>query len=132
MTLHARKSGRARGGTGWLYVDNRESPTPIEHRGNNGEIITVPAGALLEARTAVCAHCRTEVVLNPHRTRARHHCPRCNYFVCDKCAAAGVCTFIDDLVDLILARPGTPALVTTPGGSPPEEVIKMLAERRPH
>lgn len=66
---------------GYLLIDHRNAPGAGP----------VPAGATFESATVTCSHCHRVVVLNPDRSRERHHCRRCDHYICDQCAAAGDC-----------------------------------------
>lgn len=66
---------------GYLFVDHRASP------GMPGSTVK-KEGSVYEAATLSCSHCRTSVIMNPERIRVRGHCPRCNEYLCDWCAAA--------------------------------------------
>ena len=43
-------------------------------------------GALQEYPIVTCAHCHSQIVLNPGRTRDRAECPQCDKYICDGCA----------------------------------------------
>jgi len=66
---------------GYLFADHRASPG-IPGSKEFGE------GTVYEAATLSCSHCRTSIVMNPERARARGHCPKCDEYLCDWCAAA--------------------------------------------
>jgi len=128
MALKAKKLGRIKGGSGEVCYDNRSGPVPLHIRAGDGSILIVPAGGMFEGRCYTCAHCNNRVVILVSRTRPRASCPRCRYTICDRCAATGFCSFIDDLIDLHLARPGT-VTVGTSGGL--FAATRLLEERRP-
>jgi hypothetical protein len=75
---------------GEIVVDHRASPgIPPEMAVKLGyDPSQVAEGKVFEAATMTCAHCGTIVVLNPLRVRGRHHCFRCNKYICDLCEAA--------------------------------------------
>ena len=73
---------------GYVRIDNRESPGFTEQDGMRNSLLPfVGKGKLFEGATNTCSHCDRVVVKNPDRTRARGHCPACDYFICDPCAA---------------------------------------------
>lgn len=73
---------------GYLLVDHRASPgIPEETALALGYIPSlVKEGAMLEAATLTCRHCKTTVVKNPLRTRERGKCMKCGgKYICDGC-----------------------------------------------
>ena len=63
-------------------------------------------GALVESATITCSHCHAIVVLNPDRSRARHHCAHCDHYLCDGCAliqrvAGGACRTLNQRLDTL-------------------------------
>ena len=58
---------------GYLLIDQRACDRPLGAR-------------FLEADTFTCAHCEAQIVRNPTRERARHHCYACDRYICDACA----------------------------------------------
>lgn len=86
---------------GYILIDHRNSPgvreedlTPAAKRAG-----FLPATGLFESPTIRCCHCGTMVVINPLRTRARHHCQRCDHYVCDQYACITTCTPFEQQVD---------------------------------
>jgi hypothetical protein len=74
---------------GYLLVDHRASPGLPEDiaRQCGYDPKLAGEGKVFEADTLTCAHCKTAVIKNPLRTRARAACHKCNYhYVCDLCA----------------------------------------------
>lgn len=74
---------------GYLLIDHSQSPGAGQ----------VPAGRKFESATVTCSHCHRIVVLNPDRSRERHHCRRCDHYICDWCAAAGECQPMNKTLD---------------------------------
>lgn len=75
---------------GYLFVDHRASPGLPEDiaRAAGMDPALTREGKLWEADTYTCAHCKSTVVKNPWRTRAREECRKCsNHFICDWCYA---------------------------------------------
>lgn len=66
---------------GYLFVDHRASPGLPNCK-------EFAEGTVYEAATLSCSHCRVSVVMNPERVRLRGHCPKCDEYLCDWCAAA--------------------------------------------
>lgn len=73
---------------GYLIVDHRASPgLPEELAQRAGyDPLLCREGRTFEADTQTCSHCKTVVVMNPERVRARAHCWQCNHYICDSCA----------------------------------------------
>jgi hypothetical protein len=67
--------------TGYLFIDHRASPGMPDSK-------YLREGSVYEADTLWCSHCSMVMVRNPDRTRDRGHCPKCNEYLCDWCAAA--------------------------------------------
>ena len=72
---------------GYLLIDNRHAAVPdsvIQVAREHGKHV---AGAgvrgMYESAVVTCAHCHTQVVLNPERTRERGYCRKCDHYVCD-------------------------------------------------
>jgi ribosomal protein S27AE len=88
---------------GYLLIDNRESPgvSPelVHQAGKAGETPIVTAGQLFESATITCAHCNAVVILNPHRTRPRNYCAKCDHYVCDKPSCALECRPFKKVLD---------------------------------
>lgn len=73
---------------GYLFVDHRASPGLSEDiaRQAGYDPALVKEGKVYEADTLTCSHCKSTVVKNPFRTRARENCPKCNHhYICDGC-----------------------------------------------
>lgn len=72
----------------YLFVDHRFSPGLPEDvaRRMGYDPKLVAEGKLLETATLTCCHCRTVVIKNPDRHRARGRCNYCDGYVCDNCA----------------------------------------------
>jgi hypothetical protein len=76
---------------GFLMIDHRASPGIPEDvaRSVGLDPKLVREGALLEADTLTCVHCKVVVMKNPLRVRERASCPKCSHkYICDFCAAA--------------------------------------------
>lgn len=74
---------------GYLMVDHRASPGLPENvaRAVGYDPKLCGEGKLYEVDTLTCRHCRTSVVPNIFRTRARASCAKCNgHYICDPCA----------------------------------------------
>lgn len=74
---------------GYLIVDHRASPgiSPELALRAGYDPLMCREGKTFEADTQTCSHCKTAVVMNPERTRARNSCVYCgNHYVCDGCA----------------------------------------------
>jgi predicted RNA-binding Zn-ribbon protein involved in translation (DUF1610 family) len=54
---------------GWLLIDNRASGGTLEER----PVIT-------------CSHCQQQVAVQPLRVRNIFECPRCDKYLCHRCA----------------------------------------------
>lgn len=128
------KHGRIRGGKGELVIDNRTSPVPLVQQCAHDEYLVVPAGESVTLKTMTCAHgCGTVVVENPRRQRERGYCLRCRSYLCDLCAfhysLDGLCTQIEDLIEIALANPGLNVLMRGPEHSLLFD-RRLLEERR--
>lgn len=70
----------------YLIVDHTNSPgisesdIPLPLR---GIVIPIPSGEILERDIQFCAHCGSQVVLNPLRERPRGYCAKCDHYICD-------------------------------------------------
>lgn len=73
---------------GYLMVDHRASPGLPEDiaRQVGYDPRLSGEGKVYEADTMTCSHCRGTVVKNIFRTRERHHCTKCDHYICDGCA----------------------------------------------
>lgn len=78
-----------RGGHGYLRVEQTREAEDIRI-------------GVREFKTLTCCHCNRVVVLNPERTRDRHHCYRCNHYVCDSPGCIDECNPILEAVELAL------------------------------
>lgn len=74
---------------GYLLIDHRASPgLPADVAQSLGLDPRLTAeGQILEAASLTCAHCKTVVMKNPLRQRARAHCLKCDHYICDLCHA---------------------------------------------
>lgn len=117
MPLLSAKTGRLKGGGGVLLMDNRSGDVPLRVPTPDG-VLLVPAGACAELPTMTCGHCNATVVLNPKRTRDRHWCRRCAYYLCDKPGCLAECNGLPEMLDLAMDRPTQPWLDRAPDGSP--------------
>ena len=80
---------------GYLLVDHRNSPglTEEQARAAGYDPLQVKGGKIYEAASLSCAHCKTAIIKNPFRTRARESCPKCcdvtgaARYICDFCYA---------------------------------------------
>jgi hypothetical protein len=88
---------------GYLLIDHRASPGITE-----ADLATVPearraefqaATGIFEAPTVRCCHCGVIVIINPDRKRPRHHCPKCDHYVCDTASCVLTCTPFVQKVD---------------------------------
>jgi ribosomal protein S27AE len=89
-------------GSGYLIIDHTDSPgireSDIPARLRDSTPI-VPAGKKFEADIQFCAHCGSQVILNPNRTRPREYCPKCNHYICDNPICIKTCSPIKKLFD---------------------------------
>lgn len=96
--MHSKRSQE-----GYLLIDHRNAPGVTPARGVDAP--AVAAGATFESATITCSHCHRIVILNPDRSRERHHCFKCDHYICDTCAAArkGVdeCTTLHQVFDVL-------------------------------
>jgi hypothetical protein len=74
---------------GYILLDHRASPgfTEEQARTLNLPYEQTKEGAMFEAASLTCAHCKCAVIKNPLRTRERAHCFKCNHYICDLCEA---------------------------------------------
>ena len=88
---------------GYLLIDNRYGPGVSEEfiKASGKEAPVVPEGTCYESATITCAHCNTVVILNPHRTRARNYCRRCDRYICDNPGCLQECHPFDKLIDTL-------------------------------
>lgn len=93
---------------GYLLIDHRNAPGAG----------AVAAGATFESATVTCSHCHRIVVLNPDRSRERHHCRRCDHYICDQCATGGGCLPMNAVLDAAQERAARDIAAgrMTPGG----------------
>jgi ribosomal protein S27AE len=88
--------------SGYLIIDHSDSPgikpedVPTRLRGS-AEI--VEKGQKFEADIQFCAHCGTQVILNPKRVRARGYCAKCNHYICDNPICNKTCEPLKALLD---------------------------------
>lgn len=73
-------------GSGYLIIDHTDSPgirpedIPLVLRNSTP---VVSAGEIYERDIQFCAHCGSQVILNPLRERPRGYCAKCDHYVCD-------------------------------------------------
>jgi hypothetical protein len=62
----------------------------FDHRASPGLSVGLRReGSVVERKTLTCCHCRTAMLMNPERERARHYCHSCHgRFLCDWCHEA--------------------------------------------
>ena len=86
---------------GYLLIDHRNSPgvTPEFVRAAGLDAPAVGAGLTFEAAIIRCSHCQTRVILNPKRTRDRHHCASCDHYVCDKPSCVLECKPFEKVIE---------------------------------
>ena len=96
MPMHSKRSLE-----GYYLVDHRASPgLPTGFMTGLGfNAPSVAGGAMMECPTITCCHCNTVVIVNPHRTRARNHCRKCDAYVCDNPACNAECTPFSQILD---------------------------------
>jgi hypothetical protein len=72
---------------GYILVDHRASPGFTREQAEQLHLPyeQVKEGAVFEAASLTCAHCKCAVLKNPLRTRERPHCFKCNHYICDHC-----------------------------------------------
>lgn len=75
---------------GYLMIDHRQSPgIPADMARQIGlDPKLCGEGKLLEAATLTCSHCKSVVMKNPLRQRARANCLKCSHYICDFCDMA--------------------------------------------
>ena len=73
---------------GWMQVDNG-APVLTEAQARALNLpLDYARKSVVEVDTLHCKHCGRVVIKNPDRIRPRAHCMKCNWFMCDDCAAA--------------------------------------------
>jgi hypothetical protein len=93
---------------GEVLIDHTDAPgVPAEFE----VMIGLKPGSLVgkfECATVTCRHCQTVVMLRPDRSRERHHCRKCDHYICDTCASVyaldGVCRDIQRQFDEALEK----------------------------
>lgn len=76
---------------GYIMIDHRASPGLPEDvaRWAGYDPKDCGEGKIFEANTATCSHCKSCVVMNPLRSRARAKCFECDnlegHYICDGC-----------------------------------------------
>lgn len=105
---------------GYISIDHRASPGLPEDlaRQRGFDPMQVGEGRLFESAMQTCAHCKTAVIKNPGRLRAREHCFKCSHYICDGCAAATrhpdyIHSPFDKIVDLTMKLGSPPKLLLT-------------------
>lgn len=89
-------------GSGYLIIDHTDSPglrpedIPISLREKTPAVL---AGEKYEADIQFCAHCGSQVILNPKRTRPREFCAKCNHYICDNPICVKECAPLKKLFD---------------------------------
>jgi hypothetical protein len=82
---------------GYVLIDHRYSPGLENEDAAAAGLLGLPVGRnkVFEAATDTCWHCKKVVIRNPHRTRERANCSKCDHYICDPCALemqiSGVC-----------------------------------------
>lgn len=116
---------------GYLLVDHSASPGLPEEvaRASGYDPALSKEGKRFEAATMTCAHCKSSVVKNPLRTRARASCTKCGcHYICDLCEHNSRLPDYDHmpfekLSDLTLAGKA-PAMIRAANlGSPPQLIL---------
>ncbi len=76
---------------GWMQVDNG-GPCLTEAQARALNLpLDYARRSVVEVDLMHCRHCGGAVIKNPDRVRARGHCVKCDWFVCDPCAFAMSC-----------------------------------------
>lgn len=78
----------------YIEIDHRAGDGITPEQAASGPAGTIPVGRGMRFQSATinCSHCKSEVVLNPLRTRSRGYCPKCDHYVCDGCEAIRAAT----------------------------------------
>ena len=71
---------------GWMHVDHAGGAITRDQARRIGLPGFFADDGVHEVDTLHCKHCGCVVIKNPDRTRARGHCTKCDWFVCDVCA----------------------------------------------
>jgi hypothetical protein len=89
-------------GSGYLVIDHSDSPglryEDIPERLRATTAI-VGKGEKYERDIQFCAHCGSQVILNPLRTRPREYCTKCDHYVCDNPICIKTCSPLKKLFD---------------------------------
>jgi len=97
MSKHSLKDG-----SGYLIIDHSESPgidpSDIPEKLRSTTNIVGP-NQVFEADVQFCAHCGSQVILNPKRTRPRGYCSKCNHYICDNPICNKECAPLKQLLD---------------------------------
>lgn len=97
MAKHSLKDG-----SGYLIIDHTDSPglrpEDIPARLKTTTPV-VGAGQKYEVDIQFCAHCGSQIILNPKRTRPREFCVKCNHYVCDNPICIKECAPLKKLLD---------------------------------
>lgn len=93
--------GSIRSKEGYLLIDHRGSPgLPKDFMRNLGlNAPSVGEGGMFEAPTLTCCHCGSVSIMNPDRRRPRHHCTKCDAYVCDNPTCITNCTPFSKILD---------------------------------
>lgn len=82
------------GSTGYLLLDNRNSPGVAPRPG------FICSDGLFEADTYTCPHCHRVVLKNPLRERERNVCRKCMRITCDGASCVANCLPMARLFDV--------------------------------
>lgn len=88
-------------GSGYLIIDHSESPglRPEEIPEKlKGSTLIVGAGEIIERDIQFCAHCGSQVILNPLRERPRSYCSKCDHYICDNPICNNTCAPLKQLL----------------------------------
>jgi len=70
----------------YLVIDHKDSPginiEDVPERLRDSTLV-VKSGEVLERDIQFCAHCGSQVILNPLRERPRNYCSKCDHYICD-------------------------------------------------
>lgn len=91
---------------GYLLIDNTNGPgVSAEFIQQSGkDVPIVGEGKKYESATVTCSHCHAVVILNPDRSRPRHHCRKCDHYVCDQAGCAVECQPMNKVLDVLQER----------------------------
>ena len=89
-------------GSGYLIIDHSESPgisledIPLALRGTTP---VVGKNEVYERDIQFCAHCGSQVILNPLRERPRSYCAKCDHYICDNPICNKTCSPLSALLE---------------------------------